>query len=118
MTNSGNLIFGVWENFAATVSSPAAYNDGNWHHVVATIDPTNGMALYVDGNLVASHAVDASGNYGFAQHYTGYWRVGSDNLNGWPSSPSSSSFTGSIDDVAIYGSALSAAQVATHYAAR
>ncbi|HEY7280681.1 MAG TPA: LamG domain-containing protein, partial [Actinomycetota bacterium] len=118
MTNSGSLIFGVYENFTATIQSPSSYNDGNWHQVVATIDPVNGMAMYVDGNLVASHAVDGSGNYGWAQAYTGYWRVGTDNLSGWPSQPTNSSFSGSVDDVAIYGSALSAGQVATHYAAR
>ncbi len=118
MTNSGNLIFGVWDGFAATVSSPGQYNDGNWHHVVATLDPTNGMALYVDGGLVDSHAVDGSGNYGQAEHYNGYWRVGTDSLSSWPSSPTSSSFQGSIDDVAIYGQALTSTRVAAHFAAR
>jgi hypothetical protein len=118
MTSSGALIFGVWEGFAATITSPASYNDGNWHQVVATIDPTNGMALYVDGGLVASHPVDTSGYYGWAQHFTGYWRVGSDTLSGWPSSPTNSSFRGGIDDVAVYTTALSAAQVAAHYGAR
>ena len=115
MKTNGQLIFGVWEGFAAVVTSPSSYNNNAWHHVVATIDSTNGMALYVDGSLVASHPVDSNGNYGFAQQYSGYWRVGGDNLSGWPG-PTGSYFSGSIDDVAIYPFALSAAQAADHFA--
>jgi hypothetical protein len=51
------------------------------------------------------------------QSYNGYWRVGGDNLNGWPSQPSSDYFAGSVDEAAVYPTALSAAQVAAHYAA-
>ena len=63
-----------------------------------------------------------------AQAYTGYWRVGGDNLNGWnldpwgsnsqgTTQPHSYYFNGTIADVAVYPAALSAAQVAAHYAA-
>ena len=46
---------------------------------------------------------------------TGYWRVGGDNIGGWPNQPSSNDIAGSIDDVAIYPTALTAAQIRNHY---
>ena len=32
------------------------------------------------------------------QAYTGYWRIGGDNIGGWPNQPSSYYFNGTIDD--------------------
>ncbi len=49
---------------------------------------------------------------------TGYWRVGGDKLTGWPGNPSTGYYTGSLDQVAIYPSVLSAAEVSSQYAAR
>ena len=51
-----------------------------------------------------------------AQNFSGYWRVGGDNLNGWTNQPSSNLFAGTIDEVAVYPTALTPAQVAQHYA--
>ena len=110
MDNSGHVIFGVYPGSTQTVRSPKTYNDGSWHYIVASLDATAGMALYVDGKKVSSNPGVTS-----AQSYTGYWRIGGDNLNGWPNQPSSSYFAGTIGDVAIYSSALSLAQVQTHY---
>ncbi|OIJ66098.1 hypothetical protein WN71_020530 [Streptomyces mangrovisoli] len=110
MRNDGRLVFGVWTGSARTVTSSAAYNDGNWHHVVAT-QGSSGMALYVDGAQVGT--LDETTN----QSYSGFWHVGGDNLNGWPNQPTSSYFSGQIDETAIYSSVLSAAQVQSHYAA-
>ncbi|MGV9194813.1 PKD domain-containing protein [Microbacterium sp. MC2] len=112
LTNSGQIIYGNYPGGVQTVSTPGgrSYADGSWHHVVAT-QGSGGMALYVDGQLAASNPSVTT-----AQGYTGYWRVGGDNLNGWPSQPSSSYFTGQIDEVAVYGAALNAQQVAQHYA--
>ena len=81
-----------------------------WHHVVATQGP-GGMQLYVDDVLVGTDP--RTGN----QSYSGYWRLGGDNLGAWPNRPSTDYFTGSIDDAAIYDTVLSAAQVNTHYLA-
>ncbi len=109
MTNAGKLIFGVYPGTARTVTSSKSYNDGQWHHVVATLSSA-GMVLYVDGQKVGSRT-DTT----FGQAYVGYWRVGGDNLGGWTSAPSSAYFNGTIDDVAIYPTALSASTVRTHY---
>ena len=110
MRNDGRLVFGVYPGGVQTVESSASFNDGVWHHVAAS-QSAAGMALYVDGELVGSNPSVTS-----AQDYAGYWRIGSDNLGGWPSSPSSSSFAGSIDEVAVYDFALSSSQLRNHYA--
>ncbi|TWE11816.1 PKD domain-containing protein [Rudaeicoccus suwonensis] len=110
MDNAGHLIFGVYNGGTQTIQSANTYNDGNWHYVVATLSATNGMTLYVDGRKVGTN----SGATTF-QPYTGYWRIGGDQLAGWPNQPSSNYFAGSIGDVAIYPTALSIQQVQTHY---
>jgi len=111
MANGGQLVFGVYPGQLRTVQSPAAYNDGAWHHVVATLSSA-GMALYVDGALVASRTDTTTG-----ENFAGYFRVGADNLNNWTPTPSDTSLSGTLDEVAVYLSALTPAQVATHYAA-
>ncbi|MES6118673.1 PKD domain-containing protein, partial [Cutibacterium acnes] len=35
LRDDGRLVFGVWTGSATIAVSPAAYNDGAWHHVVA-----------------------------------------------------------------------------------
>ena len=80
MMNDGQLVFGVWTGQTETIESPNVYNDGQWHYVVATLGPS-GMALYVDGQLIGTNSTTT------AQAYTGYWRVGGDNLNGWNLDP-------------------------------
>ncbi|WP_198018500.1 hypothetical protein, partial [Sedimentibacter sp. B4] len=52
-----------------------------------------------------------------AQSYSGYWRIGGDNLGGWPSTGSSYYLAGDIANAAVYGSALSASTVNDHWVA-
>ncbi|GAB2946476.1 hypothetical protein GCM10027028_55860 [Streptomyces sundarbansensis] len=114
MRNDGRLVFGVQSGGTRTITTSGAYNDGQWHHVVATQGPLGqGMSLYVDGQLRASNIL-VSGN----QDYDGYWRVGGDNLSGWPSRPTSNFFEGQIDETAIYPTALSGSTISAHYALR
>jgi Concanavalin A-like lectin/glucanases superfamily/PKD domain len=110
MDNSGHIWFGVYPGQVKTVESPNTYNDGQWHQVVATLDSAAGMVLYVDGHQVGSDPSTTS-----AQAYTGYWHLGGDTLNGWSSQPSSQDFNGTIDEAAVYPTALSANQVSRHY---
>lgn len=113
MDNAGRLHFGVKPtNQRRDVASTASYNDGAWHHAVATLSPS-GMKLYVDGAEVASRADVTVGDH----LAIGYWRLGGDTLSGWPSAPTSGYFAGSLDEVAIYKHELSAIEVATHHAA-
>ncbi|QTE28896.1 PKD domain-containing protein [Pengzhenrongella sicca] len=109
MRADGTLTFGVYPGEVRTVTTPASYNDGQWHHVVATLG-ADGMKLYVDGAERAADATTIS-----AQPYTGYWRIGGDALSStWPGA-AGENFVGDIDDVAVYGRALPASQVAIHY---
>jgi len=110
MRNDGRLLFGVFNGSTVTLQSSGAYNDGQWHQVVGALSPA-GMLLYVDGRRVASRAATN------AQAFNGYWRVGGDNLNSWPSQPFSRYFSGSIDDVSIWDKGLTASDVADHYLA-
>ena len=110
MNNAGQIYFGVAAN--QTVHTTAAYNDGNWHQAVATIGPA-GMMLYIDGALAASSASPTVSS----QTYSGSWRVGYDSLGGWSSAPHSNFFAGSLAEVSVYGTQLSATRVAAHYAA-
>jgi PKD repeat protein len=107
--NAGRLTFGAFPGQGLTVTSPNSYLDGKWHHVVSTLG-ANGMVLYVDGKQVAarSDATSAADIYGF-------WRVGYDNVGGWPGQPGSYAFAGDIDEVSVYPTALSAAQVAAQW---
>ncbi|SDM92382.1 LamG domain-containing protein [Actinomyces ruminicola] len=110
MSNNGTINYMLYPGSAKVISSAAGYNDNAWHHVVATTDPTTGSVLYLDGEAVASDAAMTSG-----QSYTGYWRIGGDTNSGLPNAGSSGYLAGSIDEVAVYGKALSAQQVAAHH---
>lgn len=105
----GRVTFGVYTGAVRTLRSPAAVNDGEWHHLVGT-QSAAGMALFVDGDRVG---LDPSVTAPSA--YSGYWRLGGDNLGGWPNVGSSTYLAGVIDDVAVYPGALTAAQVADHF---
>jgi PKD repeat protein len=108
LDNAGHLRFGVYTGATRVVGNGTAYNDGAWHHVVGTLGP-HGLKVYVDGALAGSDPTTTS-----AQAYTGYWRVGGDNLGTWPNAPTSASFAGSVDEVAVYSAELTAAQVQDH----
>ncbi|GAA3476964.1 LamG domain-containing protein [Streptomyces yanii] len=112
MRNDGRLIFGVYSGGTRTITTSGAYNDGAWHHVVAT-QGSSGMALYVDGQLRASNIL-----YTANENYNGYWRVGGDNLSSWPNRPTSDFFAGQIDETAVYPTALSSSTISAHYALR
>ncbi|ROS60987.1 signal peptidase I [Frigoribacterium sp. PhB160] len=111
VSSTGVITFGVYNAGTKTISTPKTYRDGAWHHVVATMG-ANGMVLYVDGVSVGTNANKA------AEANNGYWRVGYDNLSGWPNAPTAAAnywLAGSLDDTAVYTTALSAATVTAHF---
>ncbi len=109
LDNLGHVSFGVNPGTVKSISSSGRYNDGVWHHVVAILG-AGGMALDVDGVQVAQDASTSA-----AQARNGYWRIGGDNLSGWPSMPLSGFLSGTIDEVALYPAALTLTQVRKHY---
>lgn len=112
MTNTGQIVFGVYPGAVKSITSPASYNTGTWHLATATLS-TAGMKLYMDGQIVATDTTTTT-----AQAFSGYWRIGYDNLNGWTTPPTSYFLAATIDDAAVYTTALTATQIADHYNAR
>ena len=112
MRNDGTLSFMLYPGKLATITTPKSYNDGQWHHIVASLSPTSGAMLYVDGNLAA---FDGSMTKG--QSYSGYWRIGGDALSGVNGQPSNTNIQADIDEAAVYSTPLSARQIAEHYTA-
>lgn len=85
-------------------ASTARVDDSATHHVAGTFDGTN-VKLYVDGALVATTAFSGTLNTGSPN-----MEVGRRSDGGY--------FTGTLDEFAFYGSALTATRIAAHYAAR
>lgn len=106
----GRVAFGIDDGSNVVIRSDGRFDDGTWHHVVASIGSA-GMQLYVDGALVASRS-----DVTRAREYGGYWRIGGDTLAGWANRPTDDYFEGAIDEVAIYAHVLDAATVARHHA--
>lgn len=113
LDNAGHLFFGVRTTTNNVVKSTGTYNNGAWHYAAATLS-SSGMVLYVDGVQVASNTAVKTGTV-----YNGFWRLGGNSLGSWPSAPTSLNLSGNLADAAVYtGKALTAAQVANHYAKR
>ena len=95
--NSGNGFSHYWWEADLVVTGLATnFLDGNWHHVATTYDGTT-RRIYLNGAQVASD-VPGSNNATAAN-----FRIGSTN--------NSEFFNGTLDDVALYNNALSAAEV-------
>lgn len=105
LSQDGKATFGVYTGTTNVITTPNAVNDGVWHHIVATQSTSGGMKLYLDGALVGQNPQTGS------QSYTGYWRVGGDTQWG----TGGPFLKATIDDVAIYGSVLTPAQIANHF---
>lgn len=96
MGTDGKIKYGWWTGAQTTISSTDTLNDGNWHHVVATLQDGVGE-LFIDNVSQGT----ANGN---AFNYTGYWRIGG-GTNAWTSS-ASGSFDGDIDEVVVQQSSV------------
>jgi hypothetical protein len=123
LDGNGRILFGVYNGGFSILSSAAGFNNGAWHMAVGTVG-AGGTGLYIDGSLVASNSNNAG------ETSTGFWRAGCGNLAGWssgwtgPNAPSASSstavnypFQGSLDELAVINSALTASQVSSLYSA-
>jgi hypothetical protein len=106
LRSDGRITAGVGTPDISIVSTSGGYNDGSWHHVVFTRKRSTGaLALYVD-------AVAAGTATGSTQSLTSPANIDFGRLQaGW------NYFAGALDDVALYTSVLSAADVAAHKAA-
>jgi hypothetical protein len=87
-----------------------AVNDGDWHHLVAVHDADKDeIQLYVDGALDKSAPVTFTGNW-ISERYIGigFHNDSTDNVPKYH-------YTGKLDEIAIYGKALSLDEVQYHY---
>ncbi|MFI7603241.1 LamG-like jellyroll fold domain-containing protein [Actinoplanes sp. NPDC049681] len=87
-------------------TAPSSIADGLWHHVVVTYS-AGAATAYLDGVKVGTQSFSHSLNTGSAT--TGL-RLGSTHDGG-------GAYYGALDEVAVYPTALTAAQVSAHYQA-
>lgn len=93
------IAFGIGSS-DATIFSTSNVNTGNWIHVAATWDTSGVMNLYVNGIVEATYGLAS-----FDQRdITNPFFIGQD-LSG-------AFYTGSLDEIRIYGSVLSGGQIA------
>ncbi len=86
--------------------------DGTWHHLVGVCDGNSGsMTFYIDGTVAGTIPIPSAGILSSTDPVSiGAERSGILPDYDW-------AYAGTIDEVAIYSYALSAQQVAAHYAA-
>jgi hypothetical protein len=91
-----------------TVSSnPTAYDDGVWHYLVG-VRSAGALTLYIDGKQVNQSLTAESTTYYCCENNVALANDPACHCAG---------FTGSLSELAFYNYALSASQVAAHYAA-
>lgn len=114
LNSTGTIIFACQNQvdglyYEAITNKSPLYNDANIHHVVATLSPSTGQLLYVDGILQANNS-----NVG-CLNYNGYWRIASNNFTGYPNTPVSNSLSAYLSDFAVYNIALSPNEIVSNY---
>jgi prepilin-type N-terminal cleavage/methylation domain-containing protein len=107
VTGSGHFEAGLTDGVSPrqlAQGSTRLISDGKWHHVVAVFDRDDKLILYVDGSYETNINIsegDLGNTYGF-------------NI-GRNSQGASQYFSGLIDEVRIYGTALTAAKIRDQY---
>jgi hypothetical protein len=101
--NAGKVEF--YCNTAGIVTT-GTYADGNWHHIVGVKNGT-ATTLYIDGTSVGTGAATTVAQAAGAQPI----------YLGESTSAATEMFKGTLDEVAIYSTALTSTQVTKHYAA-
>ncbi|UVT18916.1 MAG: cadherin domain-containing protein [Nitrospira sp.] len=116
ITGSGKLSFEVWENNSAIlrVNSVASVNDGQWHHVAATVN-TSGNKLYIDG--VQASVTYSQGNSSTTAFYDDVTGINNMQIGRFSHSAGNGLYyTGLIDDIRVYNRALSSGDMGELYA--
>lgn len=111
MNNGGNI---GWAYYVGGAVTPATYNDGKWHFVVATMSESHGGQIYMDGQLVASNG-NGGGISNWA-YYPAYWRIGNGDFAVWGLGASSAGWNGLVEDFRFYTVILDSSQVSTLFA--
>ncbi len=125
MDNDGKVAIGIRRGVPSNptstfVRSTSTYNDGKWHHAVATFDGSR-LSLYVDGVLTGTLGVTNVTATGAGYLRVGYldlskfYTVFGTNFDG-QKVPLSYFFNGSIDEASMYPVALTGPQVSDLWA--
>jgi hypothetical protein len=94
------------------ISGGPSLNDGEWHHVVAVRNGNKDENhLYVDGVLAISAPVNYLGDWVSDKQIS----IGYHNVWEYTKYTPSYHFTGGLDEIAVYGRALSLAEIQYHY---
>jgi len=88
--------------------------DNEWHHLAVSLDfraATNNITYYLDGAAAGSdtHVIEDLLKDGFKSVRVDHWHIIGARTPGWQS------FSGDLDDVAVFDRALSAADIALLY---
>lgn len=109
--NGSSWLFRLGSDYAdgvtfyhTTLEAPGTVAEGVWQHVVAVYTPAL-ISLYVNGELVASDTPVQP----LLPNLLAPLILGDRGYTGWD-------YTGDLDELAIYPAALSAADIAAHYA--
>lgn len=108
-TVAGKLSWYVWNSTASTlttITSPNTYNDGNWHHVIAVHKNSVRLILYVDGVPVVSATTLTMATTNIVGEHV-YIGARHDGVT--------EPFSGSLDEVSIYGVRINPGRATAHY---
>ena len=97
LTTSGAPTFAVNRSSYPTITGHAITVSSGWVHYCGTFDTTNGMRLYQNGELKATHSSTTAISWNITTNYIGYY--------------SNNYYNGLLSDFRIYATALSAEDV-------
>jgi len=107
LRSDGRVVAGVGTPDVSVVSTSGGYNNGAWHYVVFTRTKSSGaLALYIDG-VAAGTGTGSTASLTSSTTIT-FGRI---------QSVGSTFYAGSLDEIALYSTPLSAATVSAHYTA-
>jgi len=115
MQSAGPIVWGVNNGSATTtVNSVQAVNTDKWRYVVGVVERLydaihDRIRLFIDGTFEAQIDLGTAG-----QSLTPATSLF---MGAWQSGASPTSYIGSLDEVALYTTALTPTQIAAHYAA-
>jgi hypothetical protein len=114
--DGGDYAFFVRDDKGNQVLAKASSGpDGAWHHLVGVCDEKGGtLYLYIDGVVAASTAFSGLDPSGVINSHDAV-SIGAESSG--PGPTYDLAYEGTIDEVAIYATNLSATQVSNHYAA-
>jgi len=105
LSNTGLSVDGY--NVSVNLTSPTSLEDGAWHQLAVTYDGNLTITMYVDGQSIGSGTLTTA--LATAIPGEGLW-IGQ-------GVDSAAAFTGSVGEVSVYQSVLSASRVLAHYMA-